>query len=250
MKHFKTSILASAMCLAASPLCQTASAQIHLTADLQNNHLWRGMKVADGCLILTDLSYTFGAGHATLGLWGGTNTQGNYKEFNHYVTLRGAGFEFCAMDTYNFSPGATYNNRQYFNYKAHQTGRFLNCTLNYRFQQPRFPLLLSWSTIMFGRDRSADNTEQKYSTFVYAEYPVYKKDGWQVDAGVGGAFALNKAGEKQNFYGETSGVVHTQLKVSYDLKIGSYTVPVHAMGMWNPQSEKAYFQIGAQLIHL
>lgn len=154
------------------------------------------------------------------------------------------------MDTYNFSPGATYNNRQYFNYKAHQTGRFLNCTLNYRFQQPRFPLLLSWSTIMFGRDRSADNTEQKYSTFVYAEYPVYKKDGWQVDAGVGGAFALNKAGEKQNFYGETSGVVHTQLKVSYDLKIGSYTVPVHAMGMWNPQSEKAYFQIGAQLIHL
>lgn len=176
MKHFKTSILASAMCLAASSLCQTASAQIHLTADLQNNHLWRGMEVADGCLILTDLSYTFGAGHATLGLWGGTNTQGNYKEFNHYVTLRGAGFEFCAMDTYNFSPGAAYNNRQYFNYKAHQTGRFLNCTLNYRFQQPRFPLLLSWSTIMFGRDRSADNTEQKYSTFVYAEYPVYKKD--------------------------------------------------------------------------
>lgn len=160
MKHFKTSILASAMCLAASSLCQTASAQIHLTADLQNNHLWRGMEVADGCLILTDLSYTFGAGHATLGLWGGTNTQGNYKEFNHYVTLRGAGFEFCAMDTYNFSPGATYNNRQYFNYKAHQTGRFLNCTLNYRFQQPRFPLLLSWSTIMFGRDRSADNTAE------------------------------------------------------------------------------------------
>lgn len=89
MKHFKTSILASAMYLTASSLCQTTSAQIHLTADLQNNHLWRGMEVADGCLILTDLSYTFGAGHATLGLWGGTNTQGNYKEFNHYVTLRG-----------------------------------------------------------------------------------------------------------------------------------------------------------------
>lgn len=105
MKHFQTSILASAMCLTASPLCQTASAQIHLTADLQNNHLWRGMEVADGCLILTDLSYTFGAGHATLGLWGGTNTQGNYKEFNHYVTLRGAGFEFCTMDTYNLSSG-------------------------------------------------------------------------------------------------------------------------------------------------
>lgn len=69
MKRITTSLIASAICL-------TASAQIHLTADLQNNHLWRGMEVADGCLILTDLGYTFANGHMTLGLWGGTNTQG------------------------------------------------------------------------------------------------------------------------------------------------------------------------------
>ena len=114
MKRITTSLIASAICL-------TASAQIHLTADLQNNHLWRGMEVADGCLILSDLGYTFANGHMTLGLWGGTNTQGSYKEFNHYITLRTGGLEFSAMDTYNFSPGATYNNRQYFNYKAHET---------------------------------------------------------------------------------------------------------------------------------
>lgn len=236
--------------LAASALCMAANAQMHLTVDLQNNHLWRGMEVADGCVALTDLGYTFANNHATIGLWGGCDTRGTYKEFNHYICLRAAGFELSAWDTYNFSPGATYNNRQYFNYSAHETGRFLNCTLNYRFQQPRFPLLLSWSTIMFGRDRSADNTRQKYSTFVYAEYPIYRKDGWTVDAGVGAAFALNKAGEKQNFYGNTAGIVHTQLMVSHDLRLGSYTIPVHAMGLWNPQSQKAYFQIGAQIIHL
>lgn len=28
------------------------------------------------------------------------------------------------------------------------------------------------------------------------------------------------------------------------------TLPVHAMGLWNPQSQKAYFQIGAQIINL
>lgn len=82
MKQFTTSLIASALCL-------TASAQIHLTADLQNNHLWRGMEVADGCVVLTDLGYTFAKGHVTLGLWGGTNTQGTYKELNHYVTFRG-----------------------------------------------------------------------------------------------------------------------------------------------------------------
>lgn len=244
MNRLCTSIITFAVAL-------TASAQIHLTAELNNNHLWRGIEMADGCVVTTNLYYTLAHGHMTLGLWGGTNTQGTYKEFNHYLSVQGAGFQFSAYDTYNFSPGASYNNRQYFNYAAHETGRFLNCTLDYRFQQPQFPLLLSWSTILFGRDRSADNTAQKYSTFVYAEYPIYKKDGWMVDAGVGGAFALNKAGDNQHFYGHTPGIVHTQLKVSRNLKIGSsYTLPIHVMGMWNPQSEKAYFQIGAQIINL
>lgn len=236
--------------LIALALCLTVKAQLHVTADLQNNHLWRGMEVADGCVVLADLNYTFAKGHATVGLWGGTNTQGTYKEFNHYVALSAAGFELSAWDTYNFSPGATYNNRQYFNYSAHGTGRFLNCTLNYRCQQPSFPLLLSWSTVMFGRDRSADNKSQKYSTFVYAEYPVYEKEEWRVDAGVGGAFALNRAGEKSHFYGDTAGVVHAQLKVSRDLHIGNYTVPVHVMALWNPQADKAYFQMGARIIQL
>ena len=40
------------------------------------------MEVADGCVVLTDLGYTFAKGHVTLGLWGGTNTQGTYKELN------------------------------------------------------------------------------------------------------------------------------------------------------------------------
>lgn len=226
-----------------------ASAQIHLSAELKNNHLWRGIEVADGCVVTTDLSYMFANGYMTLGLWGGTNTQGTYKEFNHYLSIQGYGFKFSAYDTYNFSPDATYNNRQYFNYSAHDTGRFLNCTLDYRFQQSQFPLLLSWSTILFGRDRSADNTTQKYSTFIYAEYPIYQKDGWQVDVGLGGAFALNKGGDDQHFYGNTPGIVHTQLKVSRDLKIGSYTLPVHVMGMWNPQSDKAFFQVGVQIIN-
>lgn len=243
MRRLLIALLSLAASLPALP-------QVHLTADLQNNHLWRGMEVADGCVLLTDLGYTCAKGHLTLGLWGGTNTQGSYKEFNHYVCVQTHGFELSAWDTYNFSPGATYNHHQYFNYKAHETGRFLNCTLNYRLRQSRFPLLLSWSTILFGRDRNTRNTEQKYSTFAYAECPVYRHDGWTVDTGLGAAFALREAGEKANFYGTTSGIVHISLKVSRDLHLGSYILPVHAMGLWNPQSQKAYFQLGAQIIHL
>ena len=151
-------------------------------------------------------------------------------------------------DTYNFSPGATYNNKEYWNYSAHTTGRFLDATLSYRFQEEKFPLLLNWSTVVFGRDRNSDNTEQKYSTFVYAEYPVYQKDGWKVNAGVGGAFALNRAGEDAHFFGTTAGIVHVSLQASHDLKLGNYTIPVYVKGMWNPQSNQSYFQIGAEVI--
>ena len=226
-----------------------AQAQLHLKANIQNNHLWRGMEVSDGVVLLTDLSYTMAHDHVTVGLWGGTNSEGSYKEFNHYLNLKAGGWSLALWDTYNFSPGANYNNHQYWNYSAHSTGRFLDATLAYHFDEKKFPLTWSWSTVIFGRDRSSDNEHQKYSTFVYAEYPIYKKEGWKVDAGVGGAFALNKAGEDAHFFGTTAGIVHVSLQASHDLKIGKYTIPIYAKGMWNPQSDKAYFQLGAEVIH-
>lgn len=47
-----------------------AQAQFHLKAKIQNNHLWRGMEVSDGVVLLTDLSYTMAHDHVTVGLWG------------------------------------------------------------------------------------------------------------------------------------------------------------------------------------
>lgn len=224
-----------------------ATAQINLKVNLQNNHLWRGMEVADGIVVLSDLGYTFARGHATVGLWGGTNSEGTYKEMNHYLSLSASGFGLALWDTYNFSPGASYNNHEYFNYSARETGRFLDCTLSYRFQG-RLPVLLSWSTILFGRDRDASNTQQRYSTFVYAECPVVKKEGWSVDVGAGGAFALHPADEGGNFYGDDAGIVHLTLAVRRELRLGSYSLPVYVRGMWNPQSSTAYLQLGAEVL--
>ena len=111
------------------------------------------------------------------------------------------------------------------------------------------PLLLSWSTIIFGRDRNEENTANKYSTFCYAEYPLLVDGRWQLDAGLGGAFALNRAGSKTNFYGSTAGVVHASLKATYRLKLQKYELPVHAWMMWNPQANRAFFQLGIELFN-
>lgn len=46
-------------------------AQIHFDANIANNHLWRGIEVADGVVITSDISYTMLNGHICLGFWGG-----------------------------------------------------------------------------------------------------------------------------------------------------------------------------------
>lgn len=119
-----------------------ATAQLHMKANLQTNHLWRGIEVADGLVITGDVNYSLCNGLFNLGFWGGTNTRGTYKEFNNHISFQYKGFSLALWDTYNFSTGATYNNKEFFNYKAHSTGRFLDAILNY-YCGERFPLLIS-----------------------------------------------------------------------------------------------------------
>ena len=94
MKRIVVIVLMMAACLG------NAQAQLHLKANVQNNHLWRGMEVSDGIVLLTDLSYTMVNDHVTVGLWGGCNSEGSYKEFNHYLNLKaGVGDSPCGTPT-------------------------------------------------------------------------------------------------------------------------------------------------------
>ena len=86
MKRIVVIVLMMAACLG------NAQAQLHLKANVQNNHLWRGMEVSDGIVLFTDLSYTMVNNHVTIGLWGGCNSEGSYKEFNHYLNLKACGW--------------------------------------------------------------------------------------------------------------------------------------------------------------
>lgn len=226
-----------------------AFAQLHFDASIANNHLWRGMEVADGVVLTGNVACTMLNGYLDMGIWGGSNASGDYKEFNYHLSFQTGGFSLAFWDTYNFSSGATYNNREFFNYRAAETGRFLDAIASYRLPKA-FPLYLSWSTILFGRDRNTSNTVNKYSSFCYVEYPLYDRNGWKVEAGVGGAFALNQSGNRSHFYGDTPGIVHVSMRIAHSLSLGHYLLPVHACAVWNPQSNQAYLQIGTQLFSL
>lgn len=227
-------------------------AQIHLKANLQNMHLWRGMEVADGMVLTTDLSADLNK-HFKVGVWGGMNSSGSYKEFNYYASFTYGRCRFSVWDTYNFSPDAAYNNKEIFNYRAKETGRFIDVTASYTVSE-RIPLTLSWSTVLFGRDRDGRNAQNRYSTFVYAEYPVWKNDVWEIKPGIGGAFALSPGKDAdgkpttEHFYGKSAGIVHLSLTTTYQLTVCQREFPLTLVTLWNPQSNKGYLQIGVQLL--
>lgn len=216
-------------------------------------HLWRGMEVTDGLVVTTDAYFTNRNRNFQFGLWGGANVNGNYKEFDYYISYTFHRFSLSLWDIYNFSPDADHNNKEIFNYKAKETGRFIDATVAYTFCE-KFPLLLSWSTILFGRDRDRLNTKNRYSTFAYAEYPVWKNEKWEVRPGVGAAFALSPGkgleGEPtfRHFYGNKAGIVHLSLTTVYQFSAFNRKFPITILTLWNPQSNEGYLQAGIQLL--
>lgn len=241
--------------LAISIICFSGSlhAQVGLKMNLQNMHLWRGMEVTDGMVLTTDLSLTDRNKHFRIGLWGGMNMNGSYKEFNYYASYTYNRFSVALWDTYNFSPAADYNNREIFNYKAKETGRFIDATIAYTVSD-RFPLYLSWSTILHGRDRDGMNAQNRYSTFTYAEYPVWRNEDWEVKPGIGAAFAFSPgrgadgSSTHRHFYGDKAGIVHLSVSTIYQLTAFQRKFPITLLALWNPQSSEGYLQVGIQLL--
>lgn len=241
MRHIFTTLVAIAIST------QFVAAEPGMTATIHNMHLWRGGEVADGLVVTTDVHFTDASEHLTIGFWGGTNAVGEYKEFNYYLKYQHNRLSFTLVDTYNFSDYATYNNKEFFNYRPSETGRFLDANLVYEWGED-LPLTLRWATILFGRDRDAENLHNRFSTYCSATYSVYRKERWTIDLGVGSAFTLNNVDESKTFYSDYGGIVEATVTVGYLLPIRKYTMPISVVAMWNPQNDRGYLQLNAQVV--
>lgn len=220
---------------------------------VKNMHLWRGLEVSEEISVTTDVYFKTKNDIFRVGLWGGMGINGNFKEFDYYAMFKHSGFEVSVWDIYNFSPSATYNNKEAFNYKARETGHFVDLRLSYRFQKS-FPLKLFWATVLYGRDRDALNEKNRYSSYFELEYPIFSQSGYTLDIGVGGALALSKgrdingAKSKAHFYGDRPNVVDIHLRLSKTFKLGNYKLPVSIMPMWNPEKEYMNMEISLGLV--
>jgi len=219
--------------------------EIHSSLKLRNNHLWRGMEVAAGLIYTGDIQLRYKDVYG--GFWVGGSADGSYKEFNNFVGYRKKRLQVELWDIFNYSPDAAYNNREFFNYKARETGRFLDFRSNYTLSD-QLPLKLSWNTVLFGRDRNVANTQNKYSSFVAAEYPIYKNEQITLQGRIGYSFALNPAvGERANFFSHKAGINEISLLVERNLNIADYRIPLGLWGMWNPVDNRAALQLSLQV---
>lgn len=258
MKTFKIALAGLALLIAFGASAQdkgTSPFATHL--QVKNMHLWRGYAVTEAPMTALDVSYTCPNTSLKFGVWGGAGFNGDYREFDYYIAYNKGGFKFEVWDIYNFSTSMP--STKLFDYDQKTTRHFIDATIGYQFGT-EFPLYLSASTIIYGKDRDVLPTDalttipgtdplrrgdNRYSTYVHVEYPIYSKDGYDVKLYMGGAFALN--GQKQNFYASKSNIVATGFVVSKNVTIGSYSLPISATALWNPELNSGNIQLAVNL---
>ena len=227
-------------------LSANVQAQLHFSTTLQNMILWRGIEVADGLILSSDLSVSDPSGRFTVGFLGGSNTRGSYKELSQYIIYTHGRFQIKAIDTYNFSPGATYNNKEFFNYKPDETGRFIDLMEISAGVEPLYTCLRS-------RQGSGQQQEHILQFRICGLYHlIYQNEKLRVGPGIGTAFALrnsrNESGEMVNrtMYAESAGITQVSLNVIYKLRVMKYEIPLTVMTYWNPKSNQGFFYTGMQ----
>lgn len=246
----------AALCLLGMAALPVQAQKLHAVAGLESSHLWRGLEVSKGVTLNNEFAISDNGNHFRFGLWGGMQIDGDYKEVDWYASYTLGGFNIALWDIYNFSDGIWADGaKQYrfFNWNCHNTGHFFDLGLSYNFgHDTNFPLTLSWTTLVAGRDRGSLDKQNIYSTFVQASYVFYENEKWKVDGSVGGAFALNGYDEdaNDNFYGKSAGVNDVRLGCTYKLKVGKHPMPITSQVMFNPENNKGYFRVAVNLLDL
>lgn len=158
--------------------------KLHLSGSLQNMHLWRGLQVADGGVLSADMGLGLIDDKLRIGLWGGTDFTGDYKEFDYYISYSVSGFSVAVWDIFNYSPELPFS-KDIFNYNKYSTGHFLDLGLSYDFDHAfEVPLRLKWTTVFAGRDNINQISIRTTYRLKLGRYkmPIFAHAMWNPDA--------------------------------------------------------------------
>lgn len=224
--------------------------RLDFNAGLKTSHLWRGLVINDGMTATGNIHYTLDeAQNFTVGFWGGAGFDGEYREINYYVQYQKKNLTIGLWDLFN-STGI--KNPEVFNYDKSTTTHIIDLRTSYRFPES-FPIRLEADVLLYSgkADREVDannNYKSRYSTYVEVSYPVITKQKVNLDFFMGASFSIDGESDlyKKNPQ-DGFGIVNTGIKVTKDISIFEYKLPVSATAMWNPANKIARVQLDINL---
>lgn len=226
---------------------------------LKNMHIWHGFVVQPGAMFAGKLEYNTKNKKITVGVWGGSsfsngevgfdaagnNVTGSYKELSIYAVYRFTDKFFFEAVTHNNYTGVAERGEKlnYFGYDRRQTYNFVDLNFGYQIT-PSFSLYAG--TILFGQSsdfevQSDGSIENNWTNYVEAKAKLWEKNDYKLNAVVGGAFSL--VTEKTFYTERQANIINVALSLSKNVTLGSYTLPVEATAMWNPEKKVAVLQL-------
>ncbi|ANF50246.1 hypothetical protein A0O34_06820 [Chryseobacterium glaciei] len=234
--------------------------RLDFTANIQNNHLWRGLIITDKPVVMGNLSYALDAEKKwKVGIWGASSLTDDkdgthYKEINYYVQYSNGRFYIGLWDLFNSrNINTTVASEDIFHYSNRRTSHIIDLRTNYTFG-PSFPINVEADIMLYGGANAGEVVlepdgsykKNKYSTYVQVSYPVISGKKVNLDAFVGAGFALN---DQTFLYGNGKNsfdIVNAGIKATKTVKITDhYSLPVSMMAMWNPSNKYARIQLAA-----
>lgn len=243
MKTIKYFILAVTAILGTANYAQNKleynPVEVHL--QFKSSYFSRGLTISDVPFIMVSANFISKDGNFKFGARGSNSFNGTYKQFDYFASYKYKKFRFLVYDIYNhstyFAPKA-----DLFDYNAATTRHFVDATIGYKFYE-KFPLDISWSTVVFGRDRDAlpgevreegkdpvRNGKNRYSSYVQLSYPCQINDV-KFDFFLGGVFALTC--EQDTFFSNKPGIATFGFNATKVFKLDNYTFPITASPIWN-----------------
>ena len=191
-------------------------------ADIVSLYVWRGLYAGSASV---QPSISLSAGNLSLGIWGSSSFEGNWREFDLYAGYTIGNFSVLITD-YSFPrdlPDGT--GSSYFRLSEH----LFEATLVYSFDES-LPLSLAWNTNFAGDDN--------YSSYMEASYSV-PVDGATIDLILG---ATPRAG----IYSGGFTLINASIKAAKEISFtNSFSLPVFTQAILNPDTKDVFLVFGA-----
>lgn len=216
---------------------QPKEKSLNFDLKIQNLFFWRGLVPSHTPLLIAELFYNLKGDMLKAGFWGGYSFDGKYRAVSCNVRYAKSGLYMEVFD----------NPIQSDFLDAHTT-HLVDVTVAYTLQKAHFPLKMSWSTIVLGRDTCLDETGDKknrYSTYAELSMPVWRSRGQSVSLGAGGAFSF--AG-KANFYADHASLTNLYVAYQRPLEVLNYGIPVSLTARWSPGNHYGVVELAFALL--